>query len=139
MTTRTPGLNRRSRQAGQSILELALSIMIVLTLILSIMNVGYGVYCYHTIAYAARAAVRYAITHGPNSPLPATNAQVQQAAVNSAIGMNLTTSNVTVTWPTDAKISTMKDAKVVITYPFQLYLAPVNLSLTTTSQMLVAQ
>src|ERR1700682_4191742 len=137
MTTRLSVLNRRRRQAGQSLIEFALSAMIVLTAIISIMNVGYGVFCYHTIAYAARAAVRYAVVRGPNSPSPASNALIQQVAVNAAPGVNLSTSNVTVTWPADAKITTMKDAKVVISMPYSLYLTPVTMTLTSTAQMLV--
>jgi Flp pilus assembly protein TadG len=139
MTTRSPVLKRRSRQAGQSMVEFALSATIVLSIIITIMNVGYGVFCYHTIAYAARAAVRYAVVRGPNSPSPASNATIQQVAVNSAPGVSLSTSNVTVTWPTDPKISTMKDAKVVISMPYSLYLTPVTMTLTSTAQMLVSQ
>jgi Flp pilus assembly protein TadG len=139
MKAAKPIRDRRRRQAGQSLIEMAFSIMIVLTLILSIINAGYGVFCYHTISYAARDAVRYAVVRGPNSSSPATTAQIQQVAVNAALGVNLSTSNVTVTWPTNAKISTMKDARVVISYPFQLYMTPSTLTLTSTAQMLAEQ
>ena len=139
MTVRPPVPNRRRRQAGQNMVEFALSATIVLTIIITIMNVGYGVFCYHTIAYAARAAVRYAVVRGPNSATPATTAEIQQVAVNSAPGVNLTTSNVTVTWPADAKITTMKDAKVVVSMPYSLYLTPVTMTLTSTAQMLASQ
>jgi Flp pilus assembly protein TadG len=139
MTTGRRVCSRRDRQAGQSLIEFSLSALVVLTLIINIMNVGYGVFCYHTIAYAARAAVRYAVVHGPSSPHPATDSQIQQVAASSAPGVSLSTSNITVSWPTDPRISTKKDAKVTVSMPYTLYIPPTSLTLTSTSQMLVSQ
>jgi Flp pilus assembly protein TadG len=136
--TRRP-CSRRRRQAGQSMVEFALSATIVLTLIISIMNIGYAVFCHHTIAYAARAAVRYAVARGPNSTTPATNAQIQQVAIASAPGVNLSTTNVAVSWTTDTRLTTMKDAVVTITMPYQIYMPPMSLNLTSTSQMLASR
>ena len=139
MRTRGAATRRRRRQSGQSVVEFSLSALIVLTLILGTMNVGYGVFCYHTIAYAARAAVRYAVARGPNSPHPATNTEIQQAAVNAAVGVNLTTANVTVTFPTDPALTTMKDVKVVVSMPYSFILSSLTVPLSSTSQMLLAQ
>ena len=130
---------RKGREAGQSMLEFALAAIIFLTLLLNIMNMGYAIYCYHTISNAAREAVRYAIVRGPNSTTPATIAQIQQIAVNSAIGVNLSTSNVTVSWPSDPRLTSQKDVKVVVNFPYNLIMPPVNVTLSSTSQMLVSR
>jgi Flp pilus assembly protein TadG len=119
--------------------EFALSASIVLTLIISIMNIGYAIFCYHTIAYAARAGVRYAVARGPNSTTPATDAQIKQVAIDSAPGVSLSTTNVNVSWPADTRITTMKDAVVTVTMPYRIYLPPMSLNLTSTSQMLASR
>ena len=139
MTRRHQVRSRRRRQAGQSMVEFALSASIVFTLIISIMNIGYAIFCYHTIAYAARSAVRYAVARGPNSTTPATDAQIQQVAIASAPGVNLSTTNVAVSWTTDTRLTTMKDAVVTITMPYRIYMPPMSLNLTSTSQMLASR
>jgi Flp pilus assembly protein TadG len=139
MTSRLSVRNRRRRQAGQSMLEFALSASIVFTLIISTMNIGYAIFCYHSVAYAARAAVRYAVVRGPSTAHPATNAEIQQVAIASAPGVNLSTNNVNVTWPADTRLTTMKDAVVTITMPYQIYMPPMSLNLTSTSQMLASR
>ena len=140
MTTRPLLLNRR-RRAGQAVIEFALSGMLFLILLLTIMDMAYAVFSYTTICAAARAAVRYAIVHGPSSPSPATDAQIQQVALNAAPGVALVLSEVTVTWPTDPNLSTKKDAqvKIVHLYKLQALVAPVSLNLSSTSRMLVSQ
>ena len=134
-----PPASRNPGRAGQSLVEFAMAATIFFTLLFGGMNVAYGVYCYHTISYAARDAVRWAIVRGPTSPYPATSAQVAQVAIRSAVGVQLTTSNVTVTWPDDASVALQKDAKVTISYPYRLMLSPGTVNLVSTSQMLVSQ
>lgn len=129
----------KSRRAGQSLVEFAFTVIIFLNLVLGTINLAYGVYCYHTIAYAARDAVRYAIVRGPNSALPATTAQIQQTAVDAAIGVNLALSNVTVSWPTDASLATHKDVKVTVALNYPLLLTPASMTLSSTSQMMASQ
>jgi hypothetical protein len=80
--------------------------------------------------------------HSPTSANPATTAQIQQVAINAAIGVNLAITNVSVTWPADANLPSLKDAQVKITYNYSFripFMSPVTLALTSTSQMLVSQ
>lgn len=130
---------RRHRQSGQTIIEFALGGATYLLLLLAAIDFAYAVFSYNEVASAAREAVRYAIVHGPNSPSPATTAQIQQAAINAAVGVPLATSNVTVSWSSDARLSSQKDAQVTISYNYHLLTMPVSFTLTSKSQMLASQ
>jgi len=139
MRHRAKLMPRKGSEAGQSLVEFALSAMVLLTLLLGTMNLAYGIYCYHTISAAARDAVRYAIVRGPDSGSPATTEQVQQAAIRAAVGVSLTPNNITASWPADLGLPGKRDAKVTITYRYQVLMMPMALTLTSTSQMLVSQ
>jgi hypothetical protein len=106
------------------------------------MQVALTVYNYNTVCSVARETVRYAMVHSPASPNPATNSQIQQVAINNAVGLDSSRLTVTVTWPADANLPLQKDAQVGISYQYQLstpFLKPVSLTLASTSQMLVSQ
>ena len=54
----------------------------------------------------------------------------------------LTTSNITVSWITDANMATRQDAKVVVSYDYPLkvpWMTKVTLHLSATSQMMASQ
>jgi Flp pilus assembly protein TadG len=51
-------------ESGSAILEMALSIMILLTFIFGVMEVSLAGYTYHSISEASREATRYAIVRG---------------------------------------------------------------------------
>jgi Flp pilus assembly protein TadG len=65
-------------ESGSAILEMALSIMILLTFIFGIMEVSLAAYTYHFISEASREATRYAIVRG------ATYSPTQCSAPSSA-------------------------------------------------------
>ena len=136
MTTLSPVRARKRRQAGQGVVEFGLAASFFILFLLSLMQAGYGVYCYNTMTNAAREAARYAALRGPNSPTPATTAQIQQAAIDAAVGVPLSTSNITVSWPNDPNISSLKDAQVNISYNYSWI---GTLTLTAFSRMLVSQ
>jgi len=116
--------------------------MALLLLLSGVMMASEAVLAYNSMSSAAEEAVRYAVANGPNSPSPATNAQIQQVAINTAPEVPLTTSNVTVSWVTDSYISTRKDAKVIVSYSYPLkvpWMTTVTLHLTATSQMMASE
>lgn len=142
MKTRTVLLSRRRRPAGQTMVEFAMVASVFLLLLFGIMEMGFAVYNYNTACSAAREAVRYAIVHSPTGPNPATIPQIKQVAINYAPALNLTSSDINVTFPADANLPSQDDAQVTISYKYQLdvpFLSPVTLKLTSTSQMLVSQ
>jgi Flp pilus assembly protein TadG len=135
MTIVAASTARRRRQAGQAMVEFGLVATLFLLLLFGIMDTAYAVFCYNSVASAAREAVRYAVVHGPKSPSPATTLQIQQVAVNAAPGVNLKTSDVTVTWPADPNLP-LQDAQVRISFNYQMLM---SLTLTSSSRMVVSQ
>ncbi len=129
-------------KAGQTMVEFALVASVFLLLLFGVMQMALTVYNYNTVCSAAREAVRYAIVHSPSSANPATTAQIQQIAVNNAVGLDSSQLTVTVSWPSDANLPLQKDAQVKVSYLYQLripFVTPVSLTLASTSQMLVSQ
>ncbi len=129
-------------QAAQTLVEFALVASIFLLLLFAIMQLSLAVLTYNTVCFAAREAARYGMVHGPNSPNPATNAQIQQIAINAAPSLNLQASNITVNWVTDPNLPSKQDVQVKLTYTYAIqipFVAPVTANFVTSSQMLVSQ
>jgi Flp pilus assembly protein TadG len=142
MKMRIVSLGSAAKSDGQTMMEFAMVASIFLLLMFAIMQMALIVYNYNTVCMAAREAVRYAIVHSPASRNPATTAQIQQVAINNAVGLNAGQLNVTVNWPADAELPLQDDAQVKVSYQYQLnipFLAPATMTLASTSQMLVSQ
>lgn len=139
---RIASLSSTRKCAGQTMVEFAMVASLFLLLLFGVMQMALTVYNYNTVCSAAREAVRFAIVHSPASANSATTAQIQQVAMNEAVGLNSSQLTVTVSWPADAKLPLQKDAQVTVSYQYQLkipFLSPVTLTLASTSQMLVSQ
>jgi Flp pilus assembly protein TadG len=135
-----PGV--RDVTAGQTMVEFAMVASVFLLLMFGVMQMALTVYNYNIVCSAAREAVRYAMVHSPNSSNPATSAQIQQVAINSAVSLNSSNLSISVSWPADANLPLQKDAQVKVSYVYQLqipFMTPVSLTLASTSQMLVSQ
>jgi Flp pilus assembly protein TadG len=144
MKRRSVSLLLASRSDGQTMAEFALTVTVFLLLLFSIIELAPAVNAYSDISTAAREAVRYAIVHSPTSANnPSTTApydDIQQQAVNYA--PFLSTSDVAVSFPSDAQIPTQKDALVTITHTYPLnipFMPNINLYLSSSSRMLVSQ
>ena len=142
---KTLAASRRSRRrwlAGATMAEFSLVAVALFLLIFGIIQMALAVFAYNTVCSADREAVRYAMVHGPSSANPATTSQIQQVAINAAPSLNLSTNNITVSWPSDANLPLKKDAQVKISYNYKFqipFMSPVTLTLAATSQMLVSQ
>jgi Flp pilus assembly protein TadG len=122
--------------------EFGVVAVVFFTLLIGIMEMAEAVYSYSTVCSAAREAVRYAIVHGPTSVSPATTAQIQQVAISYAPGVQILTSDVTVTFPNDPANTLQKDAVVKISHNYSLGIpgvAAVTLTLVSQAQELVSQ
>lgn len=151
---------RRSRQSGQAILEMVVSLTVLCTMLFGIIEGGLAAYSYHFIAEAAREGARYAMVRGSactsfSSACPATAAQIQSYVTGLGFpGINTSASTMTVTaycgpfgtTPT-AACSTANDTpgnlvRVAITYKFPLSVPFVPLQTITmnaASQMVISQ
>ena len=148
---------------GSALVEFALSIMILLSLVFGVMAMSLALYSYHFISDAAREGTRYAMvrgsscsTYGGSSSLslancPATSAEIQTylqgISFPGIVSSNMT---VTTTWSTNgttwSSTPTNYNApgdlvKVVVSYQFPLAIPRLAfriLTMTSTSQMVIA-
>lgn len=58
------------REAGQSLIELQMTTLVMLTLLFGIIETSRALYAYTVVANASRMATRYAIVHGSYSSAP---------------------------------------------------------------------
>jgi Flp pilus assembly protein TadG len=134
----------KSGSSGQAAAEFGIAATVLLLLIFGVMNLGSAVYDYNTIANAGREAVRYAAIHSPTSASPSKSpyTDVKQVVVDYAPGLNLTTSQVDVSFQKDTRMTTRYDAIVTVTYAYTLnmpFMNSTNLTFTSTAQMLASQ
>ncbi len=137
---------RRGFQRGQTFTEFALVAGVFFMLLFGIIEMGLAVMTYNTICEAAREAARSAIIHGngtgTTTVVSTDETNAQDVAIAAAPGLNLTASDVTVTFPTDSAVPSGIDVKVVISYPYTISVPGVesySVHLTGTSQMPVSQ
>jgi Flp pilus assembly protein TadG len=90
----------RRRRRGQSLVEFALVAPLFFLLLFGIIEAGRFIFHYELLNSATRDGARYAIVHGAGSADPASEADIQQVVLDSAITIvddgNL---DVVVTWP----------------------------------------
>ena len=98
----------KKRSSGITIIEFAMILLLLLTILLSIMEAGRAVMNYHTLYQAVSEGARFASVNGSASgtpPGPRSTGEVdplvKQRVVDAAVGLQLATSNVQVTWTPD--------------------------------------
>ncbi len=144
---------------GSALVEFALSIMILLSLIFGVMAMSLALYSYHFISDVAREGTRYAMVRGSScstyggglANCPATSAEIQTYVRGISFpGIESSNMTVTTTWSTNgttwSSTPTSNNApgdlvKVVVSYQFPLAiprLALRTLTMTSTSQMVIA-
>jgi Flp pilus assembly protein TadG len=150
----------RSENAA-TLVELALSVSILLSLIFGMIAFCMALYSYNYICNAARAGTRFAIVRGSSCPgnivpsaCPATQADVQAYIQNLGYPGIYTDSNhlfVTATWPDSGPSCTpsavpcnnpgnLVQVKVTYLFPLQLpFISTSTLTLSSTSQMVISQ
>ncbi len=101
---------RSGRSArGYALVEFALAIPLLLLLTVGLLDFGRAIYAYNTIANASRAANRVAI-------VDQNGAIVRQAAIDKAPALDISASDVTLTYSCTNKIGCL--ASVVVAYEF---------------------
>jgi Flp pilus assembly protein TadG len=135
-------------ERGDSLVEFALTVPILLTFLLGLTAMCLGYYTYEWISEAAREGTRYAIVHGANCETSAgVSCEATASQVNSyvtSIGLpNLGggTMSANTTYPDGDEVSPHR-VKVVVTYTFPYtipWVTSTNISLSSTSQMYIIQ
>ena len=112
MRGRTP--IRRKREAGQSLLETALMILVIFLLVFWVFEVGWVMYTYSVLADAVNEGVRYAVVHS-GGDAAGTKATVQAFAAASF--HNLSGMTLSVTFP-DGNATPPNRVRVSVTYTY---------------------
>jgi len=94
-------MSRRRRRAssGQALVEFAIVLPIIFAVVLGLFDLGRAVYSYNTLAQASRQAARVAIVNQ-------VTADVKSQAVDTAVTLGLSSSNVDVCFKTADSSST---------------------------------
>lgn len=94
--------------SGVTLIEFVSILLLLLTVLLGIMEAGRAVMNYYTLYQAVSEGARFASVHGSTSgdpPGPRPTAEIdpliKQRVVDAAVGLQLSTSNVEVTWTPD--------------------------------------
>ncbi len=96
---------------GQSIVEMALLLPVLLLISVVAIDLGRGIYYYSAIYNAAREGARYGIIY------PEDITGIKQKAVDMAVGVDLSLSDITIAPnPADTNVDTIK---VSISYQFE--------------------
>jgi Flp pilus assembly protein TadG len=154
---------RSPRSKGQTLVETALSLVVLLAVLFGLMFLALTLYSYHYISEAAREGTRYAIVRGSactgwTSACPAGAADIQNYVANLGYLAGITTSDVAVEWcnpPTGGATVTCSSStsapgynapgnlvQVKVTYSATLLLPMISstpLTMSSTSQMMISQ
>ena len=141
--------NKHHARRGATIVEFALSFLLFLLVILTLLEIGRGIWTYTTLAQATRQAGRYCIISGSENPT--TIANIETVVKRHCKGLNLPDVSVNCVWnPEDAtpKLDPAQARRgdilqIRVNYPFRLITSPLVLAQSTiqmgsTSRMLVA-
>jgi Flp pilus assembly protein TadG len=152
-------LRKVCSEDGAGLIEMALSIAVLLSLVLGIMELSMALYTFHFISEAARDGSRYAIVRGsscpailPGCPAAGAKVDVQTYLRNQGFpAIDPSLLKVTTTFPTTGSSCTPSTnpcdnpgnlVNVVVTYkyPLSIPFVPVQmLNMTSTSQMVISQ
>ena len=140
---------------GQTLVETAIGLAILFTLVFGIVEMGLAFYTYNFVSESAREGARYAMVRGSSCTSPcteATNASVQDYVQNLGYpGLNSSDITVTTTWPDTGVTCTPSVSpcnnpgnnvivKVAYAFPWNIpFVSSSTLTLTSTSEVIISQ
>jgi Flp pilus assembly protein TadG len=143
---------------GSALVENALSLGLLFTLVFGIMEIGWALYSYHFISEAAREGTRYAIVRGSSCAAAGSLCtDVSQTNIQNYVenlgfpGINSGNMTVTATWPTTGAACTPSTApcnnpgnlvQVTVAYKFPLsipFVKASTINMASTSEMVISQ
>lgn len=116
MRSRSP--IRWKRQRGQSLVETAIMVVVVFTVVFWIFELGWLMYTFSVLSDAVNEGVRYAIVHSGGDPT-GTQAKVKTFAATSLHNVSAITPSVT--FP-DGSSAPPNRVRVTVTYTYVPYL-----------------
>jgi len=153
-----PGFTRsrqRPGERGNTMVEFAFVVVIMLTILFGIIDFGRALYTYHFISNAAREGTRYASVRGATcdnamvTPCPITARQIRNYVKNVPLGIDVSQMNPTATFTNPnglAVCGATRDypgcaIQVQVSYNFKFLfpLMPSNFTMSSTSQMIITR
>ena len=102
----TESTSSRKLRQGQSTLEFALALLVLIPLLLGAFDLGRAVYIHSVVAAAAQEGARYGIVHRGDA------SGIQGAARSQAAGLDTNNVNVAITYPNASSV------EVTVSYLF---------------------
>lgn len=161
---RTQKLHRRnpifraSSEHGSSVVEMALALVILLTMVFGMMEISLALYTYHFVSEAAREGTRYAIVRGSScagfaTACPATPADIQNYIQTLGFpGINPAAMTVNTAWssypaggaclplPNCTNPGNMVQVTVNYQYPLSIPFIPAStINMSSSSEMVISQ
>jgi len=163
---RRPGAPGILSEEGSNLVETALTIGILMTLLIGLLQITLAAYAYHYVSYAAREATRWAIVRGANctglTGCGAANSDIKAYVQNLGYpGIDPANLDTTTTWythtidPTTNTVSLsvcgtdpddcnlpQNQVKVLVTYNLSLnipFVRSATIPITSTSAMMISQ
>lgn len=136
-------------ESGQSLVEAALSLSVLLMMVFGVITGALMLYTYHYLSYAARIGSRYAIVRGsacdasngmPDCP-SVTSDQVQTyvRSIHYA-GIDAAQTSITVTWPSGNTPGNPVNVTAQYPFPFTVpFMNATTYTLHSSSQMIISQ
>lgn len=144
-----------SAEHGAAMVEMAISMVILVTLLFGVIEMCLALYSYHFVSEAAREGTRYAIVRGSAcqfpSACPATGSDIQSYVQNLGLpGINPSAMTVTTAWtsagagctPSASCNNPGNRVQVTVQYKFPLSIPfiPIStLTMSSTSAMIISQ
>ena len=128
----------RARQRGSTLVETALTILLLLVMTIGTFEFGRAVWCYNTLPFAVRQGARYAIVNGRTTPSPTTASEVAEKVSDNAVGLDSSALNVTTTWLPDNKPGSAVRVRATYNFSFAApFYVPATMTFSSTSQMII--
>ena len=134
------GRGQERAQAGQSLTELSIALVLFLVLAFGIVDAGRLIYAYNAVSLSAREGVRWAAVRGGTSGRTASKADIQDFVQSKTVGVPVT---VDATWLPDGNNQPGSSVVVTVTNDFApiapLPFVPKTIKLTSTSRMVISR
>jgi len=112
---------QRKKQRGSTIVELSVILLIVLSLLIGIVDIGQFLYIHQMLTERARAAVRYGVSNDPISTSAVQNMVMYGQTSGTGAGIfGLQSSMVSVTTP-DANTDDYRLLVKITNYPYTVF------------------
>lgn len=132
-------LQERSGERGQTLVEFALCVFMMLMLLFGVIEICRVALVFNTLSNGARIGTRYAIVHGSDNSVTAT--QIQSAVDTFLSGVNTANVTVAVNYPDPVGAATSGcnapgcRVTVTVSYPYDPFtIFPISINLAATSQ-----